>query len=374
MRFSPTPDTDLPVKTPAPASPPGPLGNIEQPARPGGLRGAWAVWLRLAAPPLRNRDPDSPATRLIERRRALAASLLFGLSVLWTVLVPVTILTYPNGLADDLLVSGIGYLTLGVVGWFIRRGWITSAAMVLIALIFAGFLSIQQIEPQSALQHATAFYILLYPILLAATLMPAEALFITLAADLLLVGWSALIIWPAAVRLESLIGLQSANIYIWPVAALIIVTVVAYIWTSGMQRATAQAEFARLNAMLLRASEAGAREALEHDVRELVRVIDSWSTDNLGAEAGPLANADLRRVAIALSGYAGRARALAKDQFDLQREREASQRVAEAILYYRQGMPATWPAATGLPVDAIVRAIVIQDPRRGIEELNQSQP
>jgi hypothetical protein len=267
-------------------------------------------------------------------------------------------------------VIAIGYLTLAGVGWLIRKGWVTAAALVLNALIFTGFVAIQLSEISGALDRASAFYVLLYPLLLAATLMPAEALFITLTVNLLLVGWSALVIWPASVRIESLSSAQFTNVYVWPVVTLIIVTIVAYIWTSGMQRATAQAEFAKLNAMLSHMSEVDARQALEHDARELIRVIDAWSSDNLGAQAGPLANADLRRVAIALTGYASRVRTLAKDQFDLQREREAIRRVAEAILYYRQGMPVTWPASSGLPADLITHAITTQDPQMALAELN----
>lgn len=337
------------------------------------LQLAWSAWLRLTTPPLHNRDPESPATQVIERRRSLAAALLFGLVFVWTVLAPINIALYAQEPRSTFLVISIGYLTLLSVGWLIRRGLVTSAAVVLSALIFAGFLAIQLSATHGALDRATAFYILLYPILLAATLMPAEALFVTLAADLLLVGWSALVIWPAAIRAESVSGSQFINVYVWPVVTLVVVTVVAYIWTSGMQRATAQAEFAKLNATMLRTFESDARLALEHDARELIRVIDAWSSDNLGAQMGPLANADLRRVAIALSSYASRVRTLAKDQFDLQREREAIHRVAEAILYMRQGMPATWPASSGLPVDLVIHAITAQDPHKALAELNLNQ-
>lgn len=379
MRFSSQPpDADLGVAMRSP-SPPGAEFPFEERTgfdqtkadEPGNaLQRFWSVWRRLTAPPLRGRDPELPITQMLERRRSLAVSLLFGLVFLWTILVPVDLASYHQDLRAAFLVIAIGYLTLASVGWLIRRGWVTSAAIVLNALIFIGFLAIQLSETNGALDRATTFYLLLYPTLLAATLMPAEALFVTLAANILLIGWSALVIWPASVRAESISPSQITNVYVWPVVALLIVTIVAYIWTSGMQRATAQAEFAKLNAMLLRASEMNARQALEHDARELIRVIDAWSSDNLNAQAGPLTNADMRRVAIALASYASRARSLAKDQFELQREREAVRRVAEAILYYRQGMPATWPHASGLPADLIVSAITTQDPWALLAELN----
>lgn len=370
-RTSSRPDLTPGAVTTAPTthrlSPSQPL--IPTAARAGALRRFWDSWLRLVAPPVRGMDPASPVTRALQRRRALASALLLGLLFLWTALVPLTIALYPQGLSATLIVLAIGYLTLLLVGWLIRRGWVTGAAMILIALIFLGFVAIQLSETHEALERATAFYLLLYPILLAATLMPAEALFLTLTADLFLVAASALIIWPPAIRLESIASTQVANVYAWPLAALIISTIVAYIWTSGMQRATAQAEFAQADAILSRMSETNAHNALEHDVRELMRVVDAWSSGNLGAQVGQLASPDLRRVAIALSGYANRVRTLAREEYDFQREREAVRRITEALLYLRQGLPATWPAAAGLPADLITRAILTSDPAAMLAEL-----
>ena len=339
-------------------------------ARASALRRFWSGWLRLVAPPLRGMDPTAPVTRALQRRRSLASALLFGLLILWTALAPVSVALYPQGLSATLVVIAIGYLTLLSVGWLIRRGWVTGAAMILIVLIFLGFVAIQLSETHEALERATAFYLLLYPILLAATLMPAEALFITLTADLFLVAASALIIWPPAIRLQSIASAQVANVYAWPLAALMISTIVAYIWTSGMQRATAQAEFAQAEAILSRMSETNAHDALEHDVRELMRVVDAWSSGNLGAQVGLLASPDLRRVAIALSGYASRVRTLAREEYDFQREREVVRRITEALLYLRQGLPATWPVAAGLPADLITRAIMTNDPAAMLAELN----
>lgn len=386
MRFSSPPDDDsgLATWTPLPEFTEAPgkrRPGFSQPvnsrtshsstaSKPGTvLQRLWHAWLSLAAPPLDDRDPETPGAQALERRRSLAASLLFGLVFLWTVLTPINIVIYPQDPRSTLLVIVTGYLTLASVGWLIRRGWVTGAAIVLAALIFMGFIAIQLSETQDALGRASAFYVLLYPILLAAILMPADALFVTLAVCLLLIGWSALAVWPASIRIESLSAPVFTNVYIWPVATLIIVTIVAYIWTSGMQRVTAQAEFAKLNAMLSQLSATSARETLEHDARELIRVIDAWSSDNLGAQAGPIANPDLRRVAIALAGYASRVRTLSKDQFDLRRERETIRRVAEAILYYRQGMPVAWPASSGLSADLITLAITTQDPQAALAEL-----
>lgn len=337
------------------------------------LQRLWNVWLRFATPPLSGRDRESPAGWALDRRRSLAAALLFGLVLLWVLLTPINIVLYPQDPRATILVISTGYLTLASVGWLIRRGWVTAAAIVLIALIFTGFVAIQLSATNGALERSAAFYVLLYPILLAATLAPADALFVTLAASLLLMGWSALAVWPESVRIESMSTSQFTNVYVWPGATLIIVTIVAYIWTSGMQRATAQAEFAKLNAMLSQTSEISARETLEHDARELIRVIDAWSSDNLGAQVGPIANPDLRRVAIALTSYARRLRTLAKNEFELRREREAVRRVAEAILYYRQGTPVAWPAASGLPADLIVYVITAPDPRAALAELNLAQ-
>jgi len=343
-------------------------------ARPGALRRFWGSWLRLVAPPLHAYDADAPLMRALQRRRALAAALLFGLTFLWTALVPITLALYPQELVPTLVVIVIGYLTLLVVGWLIRSGRVTGAAIILIALIFAGFLAIQFSfgATHEALERATTFYLLLYPILLAATLMPAESLFITLVADLFLLAASALVIWPPAIRIASIAPAQVANVYVWPLAALVISTVVAYIWTSGMQVATAQAEFAQADAIVLRASEANAHQALQHDVHELMRVVDAWTTGNLGAQVGLLASPELRRVAMALSGYANRVRTLAKDEHTYQRERELAHRLAETILYYRQGAPVTWPAPGGLPADLITLAITTPDPRALLAELNRS--
>lgn len=351
---------------------PRPIAQVQP--RPGALRRLWGVWLGLVAPPLPNYDERSPLTRALQRRRALASALLFGLVVLWTALAPISLSLYPQTLMSTLIVIVIGYVTLLAVGWLIRRGWVTGAAMILILLIFAGFLAIQLSfgDTHATLERATVFYLLLYPILLAATLMPAESLFITLIADFFLIATSALIIWPPAIRLESAASAQIANVYVWPLSALIISAIVAYIWTSGMQHATAQAEFAQADAMLSRASEAKAHQALQHDVYELMRVVDAWTTGNLGAQVGMLASPELRRVAMALSGYASRVRALAKNEYDYQRERELVHRLAEAILYYRQGLPVTWPAPGGLPADLITRAVVTPDPRTLLGELNDS--
>lgn len=337
---------------------------------PGALRRFWGGWLRLVAPPVQGRDPASPAVRALQRRRSLASALLFGLLFLWTALVPINIALYGQDLMSVFLVITVGYLTLLAVGWLIRRGWVTGAAMILIALIFLGFIAIEFSVTGGVLERATAFYVLLYPILLAATLMPAESLFLTLVADFFLVAASTLIIWPPADRLASISAAQIANVYVWPLAALIIVTLVAYIWTSGMQRATALAELAQSDAVLTRVTEANAHRALEHDVRELIRVVDAWTSGNLGAQFGPLASPDLRRVAMALSGYAGRARSLARDEYDFQRERDTIRRIAETIIYYRQGLPATWPAYSGLPADLITRAVTTSDPAALLADLN----
>lgn len=339
------------------------------PARHNIIQRFWDGWLKTFASPPLGHAPDSPLTHALQRRQSLAAALLFGLTLLWTALAPISVSQYPKEIMSSLIVLGIGYLTLAAMGWLIRRGWVTGAAMILIALIFAGFLAIQFSDTHGALERATAFYILLYPILLAATLMPAEALFITLVANLFLVAASALVIWPMPIRVESVSPAQFANVYVWPLSALIISTIVAYIWTNGMQRTTAQAEYARSEAVMLRASEAFARQALEHDVHELIRVVDAWTSGNLGAQMGPLASPELRRVAIALGGYASRVRLLARDEYDLQREREMARRVAEAILYYRQGLPVTWPTPAGLSVDLITRAITAPDPGTLLAEL-----
>lgn len=348
-------------------------GALAEP-QPGALRRLWGAWLRLVAPPLHSHDIHAPLTRGLQRRRALASALLFGLAFLWTALAPVSLALYPQTVASTVIVIVVGYLTLLVVGWLIRRGWVTGAAIILILLIFAGFVAIQfsVSGSQESLERATSFYLLLYPILLAATLMPAESLFITLIANLFLIAGSALIIWPPAVQLESVAPMQIANVFVWPLSALIISTIVAYIWTSGMQHATAQAEFAQADAVLSRASEANAHQALQHDVQELMRVVDAWTTGNLGAQVGALASPELRRVAMALSGYASRVRSLAKTEYDYQRERELISRLCETILYYRQGMPVTWPVPGGLPADLITRAIITPDPRALLTELNGS--
>lgn len=351
---------------------PRPAAQVEP--SPGALQRLRSVWLGVVAPPLPNRDERSPFTRALQRRRALASALLFGLVVLWTALAAVSVSLYPQMLLTSLVVIGTGYVTLLTVGWCIRRGWVTGAAVILILLIFAGFLAIQLSfdEARPALERATVFYLLLYPILLAATLMPAESLLITLVADVFLVATSALILWPPAIRLESVAVAQIANVYVWPLSALIIVAVVAYIWTSGMQRATAQVEFAQADAILSRVSESNAHQALLHDVHELMRVVDAWTSGNLGAQVGMLVSPDLRRVAMALSGYASRVRSLANEEHEYQRERELAHRLAETILYYRQGLPVTWPAAGGLPVDIIMRAIIAPDPQALLAELNSS--
>jgi hypothetical protein len=382
MRFSAQPPDDehglaswpsLPELTDPPVKRSGDLSHPRMDEPGTALQRLWGVWLRLTTPPLSGRDRESPAGWALARRRSLAAALLFGLLLLWTLLTPINIVIYPQDPRATALVIAIGYLTLASVGWLIRRGWVTAAATILIALTFGGFVAIQLSATNGALERSAAFYALLYPILLAAMLAPAEALFVTLAASLLLMGWSALAVWPASVRVESMAASLFTNVYIWPGATLIIVTIVAYIWTSGMRRATAQAEFAKLNALLSQTSETSARETLEHDARELLRVIDAWASDNLGAQAGPIANPDLRRVAIALTSYARRLRALAKTEFELQREREAVRRLAEAILYYRQGAPVAWPPTSGLPADLIIHAITTPDPHAALAELNLAQ-
>lgn len=344
------------------------------PDRRNPMRRFWDSWLRLIAALPPDQNPDSPMAHALQRRQSLAAALVFGLLVVWTLLAPVSISQYPQDLAATLITLVIGYLTLAAMGWLIRRGWVTGAAMILIALVFAGYLAIQLSETHGALERATTFYILLYPILLAATLMPAEALFITLIADLFLVAASALVIWPESVRVESITQAQFANVYVWPLSALIISAIVAYIWTSGMQRTTEQAEFARSDAVMSRASESLARQALEHDVHELIRVVDAWTAGNLGAQMGPLASPELRRVAMALGGYASRVRLLARDQYDLQRERETGRRIAETILYYRQGLPVTWPTPAGLAADLITRAVTTPDPGVMLAELQGHTP
>ena len=346
-------------------------GALSEPQR-GAFQRFWGVWLRLVAPPLGSQD--APLTRALQRRRSLASALLLGLTVLWTALAPVSLALYPQQLVSTVSVIVIGYLTLLAVGWLIRRGWVTGAAVILILLIFAGFLAIQFSfdATHEALERATVFYLLLYPILLAATLMPAESLFLTLIADLLLVAASALIIWPSAIQAQAVAPEQIANVFVWPLSALVISSIVAYIWTSGMQHATAQAEFAQADALFSRSRETNAHQALQHDVQELMRVVDAWTTGNLGAQVGMLASPELRRVAMALSGYASRVRALAKDEYDYQRERELARRLAETILYYRQGLPVTWPAPAGLPADLITRAVITPDPKALLDELTTS--
>jgi hypothetical protein len=291
------------------------------------------------------------------RRSRLASWILLGLFIGMLILSPLAI-------GDTRSQLILGLWIVGLVGATVlnRRGWVTAAGVVLVALLSGGILFANLASPigltMGELPNFDAYVV---SVVLAATLLPRLLTFLVAAANTLLIvanylfqPHNANITQDAA--LYSSETVQTLSLLVRPIALQLVLAVVAYLWVRGAEEAIRRADGAE-EIVALQRREQTRSLALQEGVRYLQQALSAWVMGDVRHRIPAMPDPVLEQVREDLNLFIDRFGPHRQASFALYRLQEEARRLTAAFEDWLAGRPVVWPAPSGTELDRTMEVL-----------------
>ncbi len=328
-------------------------------------------WLRVASWGWEEPYFRSLADRERARRSRLAAWIILGLAIGVVILSP---LGYQDLRARaTLAVWAVG---LALAAALNRRGWVTLAGVVLVALISGGILFANLASPigltMGELPNFDAYVI---SVVIAATVLPRVTVFVVAAGNTaLIIGNYLLQTHNANIAVDAALyssqTVQAISFLVRPIALQLVLAVVAFLWVRGAEEAIRRADRAEEIALL----EHRDRErtfALEEGVRYLHQVLSEWTAGDIRHRIPAMPVSVLERVRADLNTFIERIMPSMRAAYLLDRLQLEVQHLTTALEGWAQGYTVVWPQPSGTPLD---RVLILVEAASRNRQVAQSQP
>ena len=316
-------------------------------------------WLRLTSMPADPRDTSFESYERARRSR-LASWLFLGMFVVLLLIVPLAVGSL--GTAVALLGVFVGIVIAIICN---RVGWITASAIVLIIMLTAGIFGSVISEPNGlTMFDLPAYDALMITVIMATSILPAISGFFVAAINAVLIVLDFTLQPHAAdvVANEKLYG--SVALLARPIAFLLIVAVVAYLWVQGTHREIKRANRAEEVAALEHAYGVQ-RQQLEIGVQQILATHVRIANGDYNARAPLSQDHALWQIASSLNNLVSRFRTIAEQTnrvgYQLQRTEEEVHRLAMALRDLQGGRRPIWPAPSRTAVDELLPILAGRD-------------
>jgi hypothetical protein len=327
-------------------------------ASPSGGR-SYNWWLRLTSvAPRENRYDLNGRERA--RRSVLASWLILGLVVADLILIPLAI-----GYNGTIIAIVSVFVGLAFAAFFNRHGWVTLAGILLVALITAGIFGSIATEPAGlGMFDLPGYDLLAVTVVVGASILPPVSAFIIAGVNCVLIVIDFLL-QPHATDVNANININGAIALVArPIALLIIVAVVAYLWVRGTGDQIIRADRAEEMAALEHAY-ALQRQQLEIGVQQILATHVRIANGDYNARAPLSQDNALWQIASSLNNLVSRFRTIADQTnrvgYQLQRTEEEIHRLAIALRDLQGGRRPIWPAPSRTAVDELLPILAGRD-------------
>jgi hypothetical protein len=321
-------------------------------------------WLRLTSMAATPGDMSFAGRERVRRSR-LASWLILGLFVVELLLIPLAI-----GSEGTVLALVFGFVGQIIVVVCNRMGWATLCAVILVIIVGGGVFGSIISEPNGLTMFDLPGYdALTITVIVAASILPPASGFVVAVIDAVLVVADFALQPHAADVVTNLQLYGPVALLARPIALLIIVAVVAYLWVVGTHREIRRANRAEEVAALEHAY-AEQRRQLEIGINQILATHVRIANGDYNARA-PL-NQDnlLWQIAVSLNNMVERLKAsmtqaaqASRAAYQLGRTEDEARRLALALRDLQQGRQPVWPQPTGTVIDELT-VIIATRPQR----------
>lgn len=315
-------------------------------------------WLRLTSS-----GWDQQLNTLEQRERArrsrLASWIMLGLTV-------VLLLLAFAGVADPATLIAVGVVLLGTVlaAVFNRAGQVTIAGSLLVFLFSLGIVGAVTGAPQGKLTlvYLPAYDLFAIPVIIAASILPRIAAFIVAGIEIIaIVGdfflqpkGDDIVYW---LRIEGPVPL-----IVRPIALVLIVATVAYLWVRGTDEQIRRADRAEEVAEFER-RELENKHQIEIAAQHLLEVHTRVANGDFSSRAALDRGNVLWSVAQSLNNLLQRLQRQGQAEYQLRRTEEEAQRLATALDEANAGRYPLWPARANTVIDLLLDRIAMRAPQ-----------
>jgi len=321
---------------------------------------------------------NHPLPTIVDRERARRSRLLSW--ILLAIFVVLAILA-PLGTSDvGALVAILAVAAGALIAVFLNRaGQVTAAGSLLIVLITAGVMgSIVSFPLGLGVDTLPAYDILLVSVVVAASVLPRGAAFVTAGVNVALIIGD-FFLQPHFANLDEVIQdprlygdpvTATVSLLARPVALQVIIATVAFLWVSGTNEAIRRADRAEEIAALEHTL-ADQKRQLDIGIQQILQTHVRAANGDYSARA-PLGQDNLLwQIASSLNNLLSRLQRTGQTEHQLRRTDEEIRRLASAIDDAQAGRKPIWPAPTGTSADLILERI--RGSRRAAQPMVQDQ-
>lgn len=338
-----------------------PSGPSEQPPQ-NTPRSNW--WLRLTsweAPP----RGASLQDREKARRSQLASWLILGIGIVMVLLLPLGLGDF--GTLVALLIAGAGLVVAAALN---RSGSVATAGILIVVLLSgAVFGAVLNLPDGLSTDTLPAYDLLSVAVVVASSVLWRSAGFVVAGLDGAFVCLD-FILQPHDTDLTADIAtydsptVAALTLLLRPLALLVIIAVVSYLWVRSMEQAVQRADRAEELAALEHAI-ADQKRQLDIGIQQILATHIRVANGDFAARA-PLSQENvLWQIAASLNNLLGRLQRSGQAEVRLARTEEELRQLEVAFREARAGRTPHWPALSGTAVDGIIQLIAPNTSRLG---------
>jgi hypothetical protein len=309
------------------------------------------IWLRLTSNAWRE-PQETIGQRERARRNTLAAWIVLGLLVM-------DMLLLPAGLADPTTLTAILVGAAGIVIAAIlnRFGQTTVAGVLLVTLVIGAIMGAVTGTPGGLpLVDMPAYDLMVIAIVIGASVLSSAAAFVIAAANIILIVLDFNLQTYAPDLSRQLVASGTLGMLARPIALQVIIATVAFLWVRGLQeqvrRADRAEEIAHLEGLVV-----DQKRALDYGVDQLTQAIVRSANGDYNVRVNIPQQNPLWGVGAQMNTFVQRLGAANQANFDLERARQETYRLATAIDDWRAGRLPIWPAPSGTVVDPLIQRL-----------------
>ena len=309
------------------------------------------IWLRLTSNAWRE-PQETIRQRERARRNTLASWIVLGLLAMVLLLVPA-------GLADPttlmaILVAGAGIIAAAALN---RFGQTTAAGVLLVALVMGAIIGAVTGTPGGLpLVDMPAYDLMVIAIVIGASILSSGSAFIIAAVNVILIVLDFNLQAYAPDLGRQLASSGVLGMLARPVALQVIIATVAFLWVRGLQeqvhRADRAEEIAHLEGLVVEQ-----KRALDYGVDQLTQAIVRSANGDYNVRVNIPQHNPLWGVGAQMNTFVQRLGAANQANFELDRARQETYRLATAIDDWRAGRLPIWPALSGTIVDPLIQRL-----------------
>jgi hypothetical protein len=238
-------------------------------------------WLRMTSA-----GWDAPQETIQQRERARRSALLswilLGLFIALILFIPATLTDAPSAFS-----VGFAFVGLLLIVWLNRKGFVTTAGVLMVALVIAATMSVVVGSPDHAvhLVYLPAYDFLVISVVLGAAVLPRSSAFIIAAVNITLIYADLLLQSKSKDLLDAISMYGLPTLAGRPVVIQVITAVIAFLWARGMDEAVRRADRAeelRTIEQHFAEAEIARTKQVEEFVQEMISAISALANGQEG--------------------------------------------------------------------------------------------